>query len=78
MDVAAHLGAPGNIARMGASVELSRRAEMQQSEVPLPGERAVVRCAGFQCLAYLDSEGAWRDAIDRKRLPKVLEIVFRF
>jgi hypothetical protein len=51
--------------------------EAQQSALPAPGEHAVVRCRGFQCLAYRDSDGTWRDVRSRKRLPEVLEIVMR-
>jgi hypothetical protein len=54
------------------------RAEVAQSGTPAPGERAVVRCDGFQCLAYRDSTGRWREASDKKRLPQVLDIILRF
>ncbi len=42
------------------------------------GERAVVRCAGFRCLACRGADGKWRDAKDGKELPEVLEVILRF
>jgi len=46
--------------------------------LPPIGERVVVRCADFRCLAYRDAEGKWRDARNDKELPEVLEVVMKF
>ncbi len=54
----------------------SKKPDMDLSGRPAPGERAIVRCHGFQCLAYRDSQGRWREASD-KRLLEVLEVVLR-
>jgi hypothetical protein len=56
----------------------ARTAEMDHSGLPAPGEYVVVRCPGFQCLAYRDSDGKWREARSKARLTDVLEIVLRF
>ena len=42
------------------------------------GERVVVRCPGFTCLAYRDAKGTWRADKDAAELPEILEVVFRF
>ena len=52
--------------------------EPKPTGLPAPGERAVVRCPGFQCLAYRDSKGSWREARSQQRLPEVLAVVLRF
>jgi hypothetical protein len=38
---------------------------------------AVVRCAGFQCMAYKDKNGIWHSVADDKEL-QVLEVVMLF
>ena len=38
---------------------------------------AVVRCKGFQCLAYRDKEGKWR-GVSGEEVLEVLEVVLRF
>jgi len=53
-------------------------ADLDQNGLPAPGEHVVVRCHGFQCLAYRDAEGRWRDVRNKNRLPEVLEVVMRF
>ena len=50
----------------------------KKNGLPLTGERAVVRCPGFTCLAYRDPNGTWRMDKDDSELPQVLEVVFRF
>jgi hypothetical protein len=54
------------------------RAAPEQIGLPVPGEHAVVRCARFQCLAFRDADGRWRDVRSKNRLPEVLEVVMRF
>ena len=44
--------------------------------VPKGREQAVVRCEGFQCLAYKGKDGKWHSAADDTVLD-VLEIVLR-
>ncbi len=46
--------------------------------LPKPQERVVVRCNGFTCLAYRDSNGVWRADKHDDILPEVLEILHRF
>lgn len=41
------------------------------------GGDAVVRCKGFRCAAYLDSEGVWRSPADGQAL-EVIEVLMRF
>jgi hypothetical protein len=44
---------------------------------PKKAAQAVVRCEGFQCMAYRDKDGAWRSVADDKEL-QVLEVVMPF
>lgn len=46
--------------------------------LPKPQERVVVRCNGFTCLAYRDSNGVWRADKHNDILPEVLEVLHRF
>ena len=46
----------------------------QRARHPRRVKEAIVRCQGFRCLAYLDSEGKWRNAYDDKELPEVIEV----
>jgi len=39
--------------------------------------QAVVRCSGFQCMAYKDKNGIWHSVADDKEL-QVLEVVMLF
>jgi hypothetical protein len=56
----------------------SKSDKLELPRLPLPGELAVVRCAGFQCLAFRDSQGRWREARNKDRLLEVLEVVLQF
>ena len=87
MNVRANLRTPDNVTlqhhydNLGCITDRSQSStwlEIEQIRAPEPGERAVVRCAGFQCLAYRDSKGRWREVGDKKCLPRVLEIILRF
>jgi hypothetical protein len=49
--------------------------EKRASRLPAPGERAIVRCPGFRCLAYRDGKGKWRSTHGGRELPEVLEVV---
>jgi hypothetical protein len=51
--------------------------QKDKSELPAKGERALVRCPTFRCLAYRDAKGKWRDANDHQELPEVLEVITR-
>ena len=51
--------------------------QLPQELTVVPGEYVVVRCAQFQCLAYLDPAGKWRAAHGGAELPEVLEIISR-
>jgi len=42
---------------------------------PAPGEQVLVRCSGFQCLAYRDAEGTWRSVFGNQELPDVLRVI---
>ena len=44
---------------------------------PAPGEHALVRCAGFQCLAHQDADGTWRSVFGNRIISDVLEIIPR-
>jgi hypothetical protein len=37
----------------------------------------VVRCQGFQCVAYRDKSGVWRSVADDKQL-QIVEVVMQF
>lgn len=50
----------------------------QPTHRPAVGERVIVRCPGFRCLAYLDAKGKWRDANKGTELPEVLEVLLQF
>jgi len=50
----------------------------KERELPAPGERVMVRCHDFRCLAYRDAEGKWRDAEHDKELPEVIEVLSDF
>ena len=57
---------------------LQKSKGRRDQTLPPAGERVVVRCEKFTCLAYRDSKGVWRAAKDDSELPQVLEVVFRF
>ena len=42
-------------------------------KLPGIGVPVIARCHGFRCLAYLDSEGKWREHQNSKELPEVIE-----
>jgi DNA-binding NtrC family response regulator len=42
-------------------------------KLPPAGVLVIARCDGFRCLAYLDSEGKWREHQNSKELPEVIE-----
>jgi hypothetical protein len=42
---------------------------------PVPGEQVLVRCPGFQCLAYRDAEGTWRSVFGNREIPEVLKVI---
>ena len=63
---------------MTESSRSTKITESNSSGLPVPGERAVVRCPGFQCVAYRDSNGSWREARTKEHLPEVLDIVLRY
>lgn len=42
---------------------------------PAPGEHALVRCAGFQCLAHRDADGTWRSVFGNRIISDVLEVL---
>jgi hypothetical protein len=50
---------------------------ISKSRVPKGKEEAVVRCDGFQCLAYKGTDGKWHSVADDSVL-EVLEVVLRF
>jgi hypothetical protein len=68
-----------SVTRTMSDVPASKNVENTVRGQQDPGARrvAVVRCDGFQCLAYLDGE-VWRDFHTSKELPEVKEIVFTF
>ena len=49
----------------------------QEKENILPpvGQKVLVQCRSFRCLAYRDENGRWRRAFGTKELPEVLQIV---
>jgi hypothetical protein len=51
---------------------------MEENDLPAIGEAVIVRCPGFQCLAYRGRTNDWWDANDGTELSEVLEIVYRF
>jgi len=56
--------------------EKSEPTEGKAREWHVPGgQTVVVQCAGFRCLAYLDKDGKWRDAVRNNELPEVLEVL---
>ena len=46
------------------------------SKLPATGQRVMVRCRGYSCLAYRDKEGKWRDAARDVELAEVLEVLW--
>ena len=56
----------------------SEQTETEPGGLPAHGERVVVRCAGFRCLAYRDTKGKWRNAHGDQELPEVIEVILRF
>ena len=40
-----------------------------------PGEQVLVRCPGFQCLAYRDAGGIWRSVFGNRELREVREVL---
>jgi predicted RNA-binding Zn-ribbon protein involved in translation (DUF1610 family) len=54
------------------------KQQREKAQVPACGEKAVVRCQGFRCLAYRAADGKWRSVHSGKELPEVLEVVLRF
>ena len=55
---------------------LTVRGDRERS--PAVGEKVVVRCHGFRCLAYRDKEGVWRSVSDGRELRGAVEVVLRF
>jgi hypothetical protein len=53
--------------------ESGEAAQRQQKKAA----QAVVRCSGFQCMAYKDKNGIWRSVADDQEL-QVLEVVMLF
>jgi putative nucleotidyltransferase with HDIG domain len=51
------------------------RDEPAHKQMPVPGEYAVVRCAGFQCLAHRDADGTWRSVFGNRIISDVLEVI---
>jgi len=49
-----------------------------QQPLPPAGQRVVVQCEGYRCLAYRDREGKWRSAQSDAELTKVLRILHQF
>ena len=43
------------------------RSGVKEMKLPAFGERVLVRCSGFQCLAVMDRRGVWKDVF-RKTL----------
>ncbi len=56
----------------------SEKPVEDKSSVPEVGERVLVRCPGFRCLAYRDAQGKWRNANGGEELSEVLEVLLRF
>lgn len=50
-----------------------RKLERLHKKLPPVGEFVIVRCPGFRCLGYLDSEGNWRDFARSEILPNVVD-----
>jgi len=40
--------------------------------LPPVGERVIVQCEGFRCLAVCDHNGRWMDAFNDQMLPDVI------
>lgn len=45
----------------------------ESKKLPPTGVPVIARCHGFRCLAYLDSEGKWREHQNSKELLEVIE-----
>jgi hypothetical protein len=52
-------------------------SKKQNSEAALPpaGQKVLVQCEGYRGLAYRNSAGQWKTAVDRRNLPKDVEIL---
>ncbi len=55
-----------------------QKAKERSTSLPRPGERVIVQCRGFRCLAYRDANEKWKDAATDQELPEVLEVLIRF
>jgi putative nucleotidyltransferase with HDIG domain len=51
------------------------RSEPAQKQVPAPGDRVLVRCLGFKCLAHRATDGTWRSVFGNRILSDVLEVL---
>jgi hypothetical protein len=56
----------------------SERPKIKENDLPAVGEAVIVRCPGFQCLAYRGRTNDWWDANDGTELSEVIEVVYRF
>ena len=52
-------------------------SKKKDSEAALPpaGQKVLVQCQGYRGLAYRNSTGQWKTAVDRRNLPKDVEIL---
>src|SRR5438128_12539380 len=50
----------------------------KERKLPPQGQRVMVRCRGFRCLAYLDKDGKWRNSSNNEELTEVLEVLYQW
>ncbi|HEY2084202.1 MAG TPA: response regulator [Verrucomicrobiae bacterium] len=67
-----------NLDMLLPAIERALRSEKNENPVegkklPPTGVPVIARCHGFRCLAYLDSDGKWREHQNSKELPEVIE-----
>jgi hypothetical protein len=56
---------------------ITKPAPQPRSKSTIPflraGQSVIVRCAGFDCLAYCDRNGTWRSVFGNRELPPILQ-----
>ena len=55
--------------------KLDERGGGEKRRATRSGNRAIVQCDGYRCLAYVDGEGKWRNVANDVLVPQVTEIV---
>jgi len=52
------------------------KLQQQDSELPPIGQRVLVECDDYRCLAYRGETGRWYNAFNNQELPKIIRVCF--